>query len=352
MKEFHQNPFFYFGLTSVVLLGLLFVSSDSLAEDSYSKAVNVIFSSRAFLNDTNNIASDGLFFSQNKELALETPDLKIGDNSLHAVSTPSVLTAQTLGDIFGGSDEMRKEVVDYTIQIGDTVDSVAKMYGLLPKTIRSVNDLSSTGTLKVGQTITILPVDGLVHVVKNGDTISQISKIYKSKIEDIVAYNNLINESDIFIGDILIVPNGVLPSKALPQINIQVPVAGNYYIHPTEGVITQGLHFENGVDIANKAGTSIYAAASGAVQRAVFNGKYNFGMGNYITILHSNGTVTYYGHLETVFVKSGDRVNTGDRIALMGQTGKATGRHLHFQVLGARNPYEGVPVGTYIKYKP
>jgi murein DD-endopeptidase MepM/ murein hydrolase activator NlpD len=78
--------------------------------------------------------------------------------------------------------------------------------------------------------------------------------------------------------------------------------------------------------------------------------------GNYITILHSNGVVTYYGHLMTIFVKPGDVVNVGDRIALMGGgagmagAGISTGCHLHFQVMGAKNPLSKYYVGTQIKY--
>ena len=177
----------------------------------------------------------------------------------------------------------------------------------------------------------------------------QIAKTYKSNVDDIISFNNLANESDIFIGDTLIIPNGAMPQKAAPSV-INVPLADNFFIYPAEGIITQGLHYYNAIDLANKCGTPIYAAAAGTVQRAVFNNSWNLGMGNYITILHSNGTVTYYGHLMTVFVKPGDRVDTGDRIGLMGQTGDATGCHVHFEVIGASNPLARYAVGTTIRY--
>ena len=76
-------------------------------------------------------------------------------------------------------------------------------------------------------------------------------------------------------------------------------------------------------------------------------------MGNYITILHSNGTVTYYGHLSYVSVKTGSTITVGDRIGSIGNTGNvvgATGCHLHFQVLGATNPLSKYSVGSKINY--
>ena len=80
-------------------------------------------------------------------------------------------------------------------------------------------------------------------------------------------------------------------------------------------------------------------------------------MGNYVTILHGNGTVTYYGHLMALLVRSGDKVYTGQNIALMGGApgtagaGNSTGCHLHFEVVGARNPLTSYVKGATISYK-
>ena len=148
-----------------------------------------------------------------------------------------------------------------------------------------------------------------------------------------------------------------MPKKAGSISGNQIPVANGFFIFPVQGHITQGLHYYNAVDIANTCGTPIYAAAAGVVQRAVSNGGYNGGMGNHITILHSNGTVTYYGHLMALLVKPGDQVYTGQNIALMGGApgmagaGDSTGCHLHFEVIGARNPLASYPVGSAISYK-
>ncbi len=349
-RGFFENPFFYFGLAAFILFGLLFSSSNSLAQLSTENSDAVFLNT--FFKDGQATTADDMFFKQNNTLALETPDLKIvGDSFVYGVSTPNVVSTQALGDMFGEPVVERKDVVDYTVQPGDTYESIAQQFTISVNTILWANELTKNSALKTGQTVVILPVSGVVHMVKNGDTISQISKTYKAKPEDVIAFNNLSGEADIFVGDMLIVPGGTMPVKASPILNIQVQVADSFFIYPAEGIITQGLHYFNAIDLANKCGTPIYAAAAGTVQRAVGNGKWNFGMGNHITILHSSGVVTYYGHLMTLFVKPGDQVNVGDRIGLMGSTGEATGCHVHFQVMGAKNPLARYGVGTKLNYK-
>lgn len=351
-----KNPLFYFGLVSVILFFGIYASCDSSANMGSLGLNRVVFSS-SFFNKSNNLNTDSLFSSQASAIPLETPDLKImQDNTLCGLSTPCVVSGKVLGDVFGGNNQNQKDVVNYIVQPGDTLQSVADSYNISLNTLLWANDFTSSSTIKVGQSLTVLPVDGVLYVVKSGDTISGIAQTYKAQPADIVSYNDLANQDDIYIGDILIVPGGVMPKKAGLIINNQIPLADNFFIFPVQGTITQGLHYYNAIDIANKCGTPIYAAAAGVVQRAVGNGGWNGGMGNHITILHSNGTVTYYGHLMTLLVKSGDKVYTGQNIAFMGGApgmlgaGDSTGCHVHFEVIGARNPLAKYPVGTKISY--
>lgn len=347
-KGFFKNPLFYFGLFSFVLLGLLFFGSESLAKLGYFKSSDAL-SSNSFFKNSKNLGDNSLFFSQSENSPLETPDLKIiQDGFVYGISTPRLLTTQTLGDIFGGAVQDKKDIIEYSVQPGDTIESVSQIFNISLNTLLWANNLSKSSTLKTGQSLVILPVSGLTHIVKSGDTISEVSKTYKAKIDDVIAFNNLTSEADIFVGDILIIPGGLMPQKTAPSI-IQTPLADSFFIYPTEGQISQGLHWYNAIDLANKCGTPIYAAASGTVQRAKYG--WNFGGGNQITILHSGGVVSYYGHLTSFFVNPGDHVSVGDRIGLMGRTGKATGCHLHFEVIGAKNPLVKYSIGTIIKYK-
>jgi len=345
-----KNPLFYFALCTVFIFGAMYTSCSGQTDiNGLNNSNAVLFNS--FLNKQNGSDSANLFSSQTSAISLETPDLKIiQDNTICAVSTPCVVSGKVLGDVFGGNNQTQKQITNYAVQPGDTLQSIASSYNISTSTILWANGLTSGSPLKVGQSLTILPVDGVLHVVKSGDTMAAIAQKYKANASDIISFNSLANQDDIYIGDILVVPGGVMPKQAAPIINDQIPLADNYFIFPAQGIITQGLHYYNAIDLANKCGTPIYAAAEGVVERAVYNNSWNLGMGNYVTILHPNGTVTYYGHFEVVFVKPGDKVNAGDRIGLMGETGDATGCHVHFEVIGATNPLAKYPVGTKIHY--
>jgi len=350
-KGLIKNPLFYFALCAFFLFGTMYASCGSSANiHGLNNSRFVFFNS--FFNKYVNASTANLFSSQATAVPLETPDLKImQDNTLCGVSTPCIVSGRVLGDVFGSNNQNKKDVADYIVQAGDTFQSISDSYKISVNTLLWANDLKSSSAVKVGQTLAILPTDGVLHVVKSGDTMAAIAAKYKANADDIISFNSLANQDDIYIGDILIIPGGIMPKTASPVSNNQIPLANDFFIFPAQGRITQGLHYYNAIDVANKCGTPINAAASGVVQRAVYNNAWNLGMGNYVTILHSNGTVTYYGHFQNVLVKSGDKVATGDRIGLMGQTGNATGCHMHFQVMGAKNPLAKYPVGSTISYK-
>ncbi len=351
-----KNPLFYCGIISPILLGVICFGSNSFAgfNNSSLRSSDIVFFN-TFFNKYSDSEKNNPFMTTNNQLALESPDLKIvEDNCLCAVSPHSIVSTKVLGAIFGETVQNTKEIQEYVVQPGDTIASIAQSFEITPDTILWVNDLTKSSTIKVGQSLVILPITGLLHIVKQGDIIGDIAKKYKVKVDDVVAFNSLSNEGDIFIGDILVVPGGIMPQKAVPLISGQTQLADNFFIFPTQGTITQGSHFFNAVDVANKCGTPIYAAAGGVVQRVRYG--WNYGGGNNITILHSNGVVTYYGHIMSSFVIPGQRIDVGDRVALMGGgvgmagAGISTGCHTHFEVIGAKNPLSKYLLGTKIKY--
>lgn len=93
-------------------------------------------------------------------------------------------------------------------------------------------------------------------------------------------------------------------------------------VHPISGEVI--LH--EGIDYAAAEGTDIWAAADGVVYETGFSAKY----GNYAVLRHANGDMTYYCQCKEVTVKKDDQVKRGDKIGTVGQTGQATGPHLHF----------------------
>ncbi len=95
----------------------------------------------------------------------------------------------------------------------------------------------------------------------------------------------------------------------------------------------------NGIDLANKTGTPIYAAADGKVIGVGNNGRYAYG--RWIAIDHGNGLITLYGHLSSQGVSKGKKVSKGQTIGAMGNTGYSTGPHVHFTVFSSKS-YEVV----------
>lgn len=93
--------------------------------------------------------------------------------------------------------------------------------------------------------------------------------------------------------------------------------------------ITNKYSLHTGLDIASPQNTKIYAVYDGVIEKA----EYNEINGNYIIIKHSNTLKTSYNHCNKLLVKEGEIVRKGEVIALVGETGYATGNHLHFEVL-------------------
>lgn len=114
----------------------------------------------------------------------------------------------------------------------------------------------------------------------------------------------------------------------LPVASKDAWIAGSfgYRVDPFTGV---GREFHRGLDIAAPWKTAIIAPADGKV---VFSGKNRY-LGNYVKIRHSSEYVTLYGHMASNVVKKGDRIERGDIIGYMGNTGRSTGTHLHYTVL-------------------
>jgi murein DD-endopeptidase MepM/ murein hydrolase activator NlpD len=100
------------------------------------------------------------------------------------------------------------------------------------------------------------------------------------------------------------------------------------FVWPTHGIITQTFYeYHPGIDIANDVGTPEVAAGGGQV---IFAGWGSYGI--YVEIDHGNGFHTIYGHMSAALVKTGQVVAQGQRIGLMGATGRASGPHLHFEI--------------------
>lgn len=245
----------------------------------------------------------------------------------------------------------------------ETLSHIAEMYGVSVNTILWANDISDPKSVRAGDTLVILPITGVRHIVKDKETLASIAKKYGAETSeqvaamtsDIMAYNRLASASEISVGDTVVIPGGVMHTAAVSSTIAKssssssssasrstattARSSGAGFVNPLPGgVRTQGIHGYNAVDIAAASGTPIRAAADGEVIVSRSSG-WNGGYGIYIVIKHANGAQTLYSHMSGVTVGSGARVTAGETIGYVGNTGKSTGPHLHFEVRGATNPF-------------
>ncbi len=309
------------------------------------------------------------------------PHAAVGGGDITVVDGSALLPDEgpsgTAADI-SGNQYQNSQISVYTVRPGDTLSGIAKMFDVSTNTIIGANDIQN-GVIQPGETLIILPITGVQHTVVKGDTLASLAKAYNSDAHDIASYNSLADGADLTVGDMLIIPNGESTavvsggSSAKPSSSTKTPTTSHakiiakiakgtatepflggsgpaldgYFAWPLAGgIITQGLHGWNAVDIGAPKGTPIYAAAGGTVLVAKDNGAWNGGYGNYVVIAHGNGTETLYAHMSTVLTSPGDAVSQGDEIGKVGMTGMATGNHLHFEVRGAENPFASLPVGS------
>lgn len=298
--------------------------------------------------------TENLFARAREQVKPESPGyFLVGSACVKAITPPTVITPKVLGAIVGDAyspeDDIksRKAIIEYETEGDDTIASIADKFSISSESVMWANDLSKTAQLKSGQKLIIPPVSGVIHYAILGDTIAAIAQKYQVKVENIIAFNELAGENDIFIGDVLVVPEGkILPVPAKkPILKISEKLAempNNYFLCPVGAACkkTQGMHFRNAVDLtAGYCGAPIYAAASGIAVKTETGG-WNGGAGNNITLSHFNGMViTHYYHLQSLNIIQGQEVKKGDVIGFMGSTGKSTGCHLHFEVIGAANPF-------------
>jgi murein DD-endopeptidase MepM/ murein hydrolase activator NlpD len=235
---------------------------------------------------------------------------------------------------------LRRSVITYTVQPGDTVQGIAISYGIQPETIMWSNSAveDAPDYLQIGQQLAILPIDGVYHTVAKGDTLDSIAKKYKAKIESItgVSFNNMQPpEYRIEPGMRLIVAGGEKPyvPKVVTAYTGSVPQGARgtgRFQWPTLGTLTQGYWWgHRALDLGAATGAPVYAADGGFVS---FAGWTDIGYGNLIVIDHANGYATYYAHLSGFRVYAGQSVQRGQLIGLVGSTGNSSGPHLHFEI--------------------
>ncbi|MCX7820098.1 MAG: M23 family metallopeptidase [Brevinematales bacterium] len=220
----------------------------------------------------------------------------------------------------------------YQIQKGDSLYTLSKKLGVSMDTIISLNKITDAHSLSEGNDILVPSLDGIIYTVKKDDTLEKIASSFKISVDDIRDANEL-EEEEIYEGRILFLPNAKLPESE------RMKVLDYYFLKPLRGRYTSGFGirrdpftglkgYHTGIDIAKPTGTPVYASKDGVVKFAGWSGGY----GLCIFIKHQFGYETVYGHLSSVNVKEGQTVKAGQFVGRVGNSGRSTGSHLHFEV--------------------
>lgn len=274
----------------------------------------------------------------------------------------------------------REDISIYTVQEGDTVFGIAEKFGLQPQTVLWSNYnilLDDPHSLKPGQELTILPVNGVYWEWLGGISFGSWAEFYGVTAADIIDFpgNHIdadsvgeYNNANIKTGTWLIIPGGerefvswsaplgvtrenpasarVLGAGACEPISGGAVGYGSY-VYPTNKHYLSGFDFSpktnhNGIDLAGNEGEGVYAADAGVI---VYSGWNDYGYGNMIMIDHGNGFQTLYAHLSEIYRGCGQSVGQGEGIGAIGSTGRSSGSHLHFELMAGMkvNPWDYLP---------
>lgn len=261
-------------------------------------------------------------------------------------------------------DRPRSEVIEYEVQAGDTIFTIAERFGIKPETIAWSNDRSIIGGLRPGRMINILPLDGAYITVPAQLTIAQIAADFRVDPYAIIdsEYNDFFSadpDTVLTSGTKVVVPGGqaeqIVWAPPVTRVGgdasqgnaggkisfaageagscglVDNPGGGGGWTNPMGGGYswTQGYSsWHTGVDLAATPGTPVRAANGGTV---IFSGWNSFGYGYTIVLAHGPFT-TLYGHLSDINVGCGQYVSSGQLIGAVGNSGNSSGPHLHFEI--------------------
>ncbi len=230
----------------------------------------------------------------------------------------------------------------YSVREGDTLSDIAERFAMDLDTIASLNREWGSGVhlIQIGEAIQIPNQNG-IFIPVSGDLDALCAE--KSVPVEVVLQVNQLDRGQVEQGMELFFP-GVQHTGIERSV-----VTGTAFLRPVVGFLSSGfgyrrdpftneMHFHRGIDLAAPVGTVIRAALDGAVV-VVGNDPV---LGNYILIRHQIGYSSLYGHLHQVWVNRGSTVTRGQRIGTVGNTGRSTGPHLHFEIRR-----RGVPINAW-----
>lgn len=259
------------------------------------------------------------------------------------------------------------------VRKGDTLYSISRRYNVPIKDMINANRLRPPYTLYVGQKLR-LPTKQY-HIVRRGESLYSIARQYNVDVTSLSRVNNLQTPYSLSPGQKLLLPASVssaagsataASSKATANAAQNTSKRTSYqrpaesytppastrktkFMWPVNGTVVSGFgnlgsgRKNDGINIKAALGTAVKAADSGTVAYA---GNELKGFGNLILIKHSDGWITAYAHCDRLFVKKGQKVARGEKIATVGSSGSVTTPQLHFEVRAGKkavNPRSYLP---------
>lgn len=221
----------------------------------------------------------------------------------------------------------------HVIASGETLNSIAEQYNLIPATLMGFNPPLQQGQIQVGQEIVIPPYNGIQVMVPEGQTWRDVANRYNVRPDVLFEVNGCQNSpAMVFVPGVNWTP-GRPASPALSTLQgyplpttVTLGLVYGWQLHPT----TAEVIFHSGLDFLTPVGTNVLSVGEGTVAYTGDRGNY----GNLVVVNHSAGKQTRYAHLQSIAVQVGQKVKLGD---VLGQTG-VTGQpdinqpHLHFEI--------------------
>ena len=262
----------------------------------------------------------------------------IGDNSLAIDPNPRTYQARLPAHNFN----------IYAVERGETPNQIADKHNISAETLLGGNPWMSqeSNALQSGAELIILPIDGVLHTVKPGETLDDIAELYDVTVSDIIGVESNNLEYPFF----RIVPDSdlLIPGATVGQFYWTAPksVAGvgadgkwavvgtGSYVWPVNGRCITQYHWAGhaAIDVSMSEGSATVAADRGTVTYASWAAGSYFDYGNLIVINHGNGYETLYAHLSNINVYPGQIVQQGEYIGATGNTGRSSGPHIHFEL--------------------
>ncbi len=232
-------------------------------------------------------------------------------------------------------------LVSHRVAPGETVESIARQYNLIPATLMGLNPGLRSGQAIVGTKIVIPPYNGVRVEVARGQSLRDLAAIYQVRADVLFEVNGCQTAPKVvFVPGVNWSPTGSVAGTIQPDRPTQLtgyplptiaPLLLGYgwQVTPTTGAFA----FQSGVDLSAKVGTPVLAAGNGTIAFAGAEGSY----GNLVVINHQGGWQTRYAHLATVNVTPGQQVKVGQVLGTVGTTGKlsSSAPHLHFEIRSA-----------------